>query len=53
MKPDFKSYLMERMVEDGHQDIDDEFWDWLNELPIENIIEYANNYVKECLRRKV
>lgn len=50
MDIDFEQYLMDRYVADGGNDPDDGFYDFCVDLPIENLIMFANDYVKECLR---
>lgn len=50
MNYDFEEYLMQRFFEDGGQHKDN-FSDWLDNIPIENLIELANEYAEQCVRR--
>lgn len=46
-QPDFESYLEQVYIEEKRGTFDhDEYIDWLDNLPIENIIEIANEYAQ-------
>jgi len=40
----FESFLTQKYVDNGGQSPDDEFWDWIEEVPVENIIEWAEEW---------
>ena len=48
----FEDYLMNRFIADGNTDMD-MFWDWLCDLPVENMIEFAEKWHEQevkCIR---
>jgi hypothetical protein len=45
----FEEYLMNRFVSDGNMDMD-MFWDWLGDLPVENMIEFAEEWHQQEIK---
>jgi hypothetical protein len=46
MSQKFEEFMEKVYVENGHIDMD-LFYDWMHQLPIENIIMYADQFAKQ------
>ena len=50
MEIDFEKFMEQKYVEFGYTDMD-LMWDWLNGLPMENVISYCNEFSRMVLKQ--